>query len=257
MARCGGDGRARARGGRRVRHPHLAAPPRARGSADDPAQGPDRRERAVRRRPAGVVAGRGGGRGRAGPAYGRPGPGRRRWPAPVRRGRQVRRRGQPVVRHAVRPRLPVVRADAGALRLRAGALDAAGAGATPGHSRRRLDRGAARQDPPRGPQRRRVLPAPALLRLGRCHPAVRRDAGRCRRLGGRPSRGPGPAAGRPTLPDVADGAVRRHRVDPLRRQHGPRPGQPGLEGQPRLRAVRRRQARRAADRALRGAGLRL
>ena len=42
-----------------------------------------------------------------------------------------------------------------------------------------------------------VLPAPALLRLGRRHAALRRHAGRRRRLGGRPGRGQGPAAGRP------------------------------------------------------------
>ena len=47
------------------------------------------------------------------------------------------------------------------------------------------------------------------------------------------------------------------RLAALRRPVRPRAGQPGLEGQRRLGAVRRRPARRPADRAVRGAGLRL
>ncbi len=64
----------------------------------------------------------------------------------------------------------------------------------------------------------------------------------------------------PTLLAAARLAARRRsrvrRLHPVRRYHRPWAGEPGLEGLRRRRPVRRRPAGRAADRPLRGAGLR-
>ena len=210
-----------------------------------------------------VPVGRGRRRG-AGPAAGAGGRAERRRPrrpADARRRRRVPGGRQPVVPHAVRPGLAVGRPAHDAVRDRAGALDAADAGAPAGGARRPGDRGAARQDPPRGPQHhpraRRHDAAAGLLRHRRRDVAVRVHARRRLGVGRRPGRGARAAARGPPVPGVGGRAVGVVGVAALRRRVGSRAGQPGLEGQRRLGAVRRRPAGRPADRAVRGAGLRL
>ena len=118
----------------------------------------------------------------------------------------------------------------------------------------------AREDRPRGPPRqgRRGL-VPALLRHGRRDAALPRPPlgglalDRRRRPRARPARA-GAARAR------VDRPLRRPRRRRLRRVPAPlvsRARQPVLEGLGRLAALPRRPARRGADRAVRGAGLRL
>src|SRR6266545_751568 len=120
--------------------------------------------------------------------------------------------------------------------------------------------------PPRGTWTPELLAQPivasrtgVLLRHRRPHPAVRHAAGRGRALGRRPGAGPAAAARRRRGPRL-DRAVRRPRRRRVRRVppgHRPGPGQPGLEGQLRRDQRPGRPVGRAADRALRGAGVRL
>ena len=256
------DRRPCARDGRRG-PPDLERGPQARGHPRDRAARHVRRRRPVHRGSTGALvrAGGGGRRRPAGAAYRRAEPGGPRRPAAPRRRRPVPGRRQPVVPHPLRARLVVGGPDAAALRHRAGAVDAARAGRPPGPARRPDDRGAAGQDPARGarrrPRPRRAAAAAALLRHRRRDAAVRQHARGRPRLGRGPRAGRRAAARRPTLPGVGPRPVRRLRLAALRRPHGPRAVEPGLEGQPGRRAVRRRPVGRGADRALRGAGVRL
>ena len=136
--------------------------------------------------------------------------------------------------------------------------------APPGAPRGPLHRGAAGEDPPRAPPRRDGA-APARSRTCPTTAAStpRRSGSSCCT---RPGAGPAtPRWCRELLPHAeraldVDRPLRRSR---RRRLRGVRPhlgegtGQPGLEGLGRRRAVPRRPPARAADRAGRGAGLRL
>ena len=148
-------------------------------------------------------------------------------------------------------------------RSRHGARCARGARRAAGRRHRPRDRGGARPDRPRdAPARaRRHLahtPRP-VLRLGRCHAAVRRAARRADAMGDR--RGQAARAGGPRRPRPAVGhRLRRprrrrvRRVPPIVR---PRPREPGMEGLGRRHPVPRRPGGRGAARAVRGAGLRV
>ena len=180
----------------------------------------------------------------------------------LRDGRRRVRGGRgAVVPHDVRPRRALDGAPDDAPRHRARPVHAARARPAPGRPRRPGHRGAARQDPARGPLGHRAPgrhgAAARLLRHGRRHPAVRVHAGR------RVAAGADRDEVAALLPAVrrclalGDGAVPGVRLAAVRRLLGPRAGQPGVEGQRRRGPVRRRRPGRGADRALRGAGLRL
>ena len=140
---------------------------------------------------------------------------------------------------------------------------AADAGALPGHEGRPAHRGGARPDPPRDALRRdrvaRARRRSHLLRHRRRDAAVRDARRRAVALGEPPRRGRRAAARRRPRARV-DHRVRRQGRRRLRRvpaHHRPRLAEPGLEGLVGLDALRRRHARRDADRAVRGAGLRV
>ena len=101
--------------------------------------------------------------------------------------RRLLRRRRPLVLHALRPRQPVGRPAEPAPRAGRRPRHPAHAGPAAGPRRRPADRRAAGQDPARAPAQRvraeRHVPAPALLRHGRRHPAVGLPA--ARRLAGR------------------------------------------------------------------------
>ena len=83
------------------------------------------------------------------------------WPTPTPPTDAFAAAGTPVVPHALRPRLPLGRAADAALRHRPRRRHAAHPGPPPGPGRRPGDRGAAGQDPARGPLRTRRRPARA------------------------------------------------------------------------------------------------
>ena len=115
---------------------------------------------------------------------------------------------------------------------------------------------------PRDPLRRdggRRRGAPhAVLRLGRRDAALPRAAVRVRAVDGRPRHARRAAPGRRARAGVDRwlGRSRRRRPRRLRATDAQGSAQPGLEGQPRRRAVRRWPPGRSADRAHRGAGVR-
>ena len=178
------------------------------------------------------------------PAYRRAEPGRPRRPAAGRRRRPLPRGRKPVVPHPLRP------GPLWAARM----LVPFDTGLALSTLRVLARRQGSRDDPATEEQPGKILhevrrpgccgsaPAPAaLLRHRRRHPAVRQHPRRRPRLGRRP----GPGAGRCSRPRVRclgwlmtqSGGVR---LAAVRRPERARALQPGLEGQPRLRAVRRR-----------------
>ena len=186
-------------------------------------------------------------------------------PAALAPGRLRLLRGRrPLVRHAVRPRRRHRRDPDAGLRLGGGPADAAAAGALPGADDRRLPRCRARQDPARVSARRAGAPGghPAItgvLRQRRRDHALPHPAGGVRALVGRSRPGPraAPEHRRRAQLDGARGRLRRRRLSRLSRTLSARPRQSRLEGFRQRHRQRRRLAAGAADRALRGAGVRV
>ena len=137
-------------------------------------------------------------------------------------------------------------------------------GGDPGRRRSSPERdAAARQDPARGARRRDGGAGRgsvrALLRQRRRHAAVRDAGGRLLAAHRRPRVHPDAGAARRARAglDRARRRPRRRRVRRVRAADADGPGAAGVEGLARFDLPRRRHAGRGADRAVRGAGLRL
>ena len=170
------------------------------------------------------------------------------------------RRRHAVVHDRLRPRHADHLVPDAPVRARARARCARGARRAPGDRRRRVDRRRAGQDRPRGPPREG---GEGLVRALLRH--RRRDAALPRAALGGVALDAGHVACRAAARARAararvDRRLRRPRRRRLRRVPAPdgaRAREPVVEGLGRLAALRRRPHRRAADRSLRGAGLRL